>query len=204
MGQELACTVRLGKRKLTGKVQLETDFILFRGDERLKLLFQDLTSVEAQAGVLRLDFPGGPAEFQLGAAAEKWARKILNPPTRLDKLGVKPETAVTLVGPFDPDFQTELAAAGARKVRKAADIIFLSAPETAALDRVASLLNGLHPDGAIWVVFPKGVKQIREIEVIEAGRAAGLKDVKVARFSATHTALKFVRPLGARAAPRAG
>jgi hypothetical protein len=42
------------------------------------------------------------------------------------------------------------------------------------------------------VIYPKGVPQIKEIRVIQAGRAAGMKDVKVARFSATHTALKFV------------
>ena len=39
---------------------------------------------------------------------------------------------------------------------------------------------------------------IREVEVIERGRTAGLKDVKVASFSATHTALKFVIPVAAR------
>ena len=31
---------------------------------------------------------GGPVELELGAAAEKWARKILNPPSLMDKLGV--------------------------------------------------------------------------------------------------------------------
>jgi hypothetical protein len=45
-------------------------------------------------------------------------------------------------------------------------------------------------------VYPKGVKEIREVEVIEAGRAAGLKDIKVCAFSATHTGLKFVFPVG--------
>ena len=56
----------------------------------------------------------------------------------------------------------------------------------------------LKPAGALWVVYPKGVQTIREIEVIAAGREAGLKDVKVASFSATHTALKFVIPVASR------
>jgi hypothetical protein len=46
---------------------------------------------------------------------------------------------------------------------------------------------------ALWVVYPKGVEAIREIEVIEAGRSAGLKHTKVARCSDTHTALRFSR-----------
>jgi hypothetical protein len=33
---------------------------------------------------------------------------------------------------------------------------------------------------------------------LEGGRAAGLKDIKVASFSATHTALKFAIPVAAR------
>jgi hypothetical protein len=56
----------------------------------------------------------------------------------------------------------------------------------------------MNPDGAIWVVYPKGVTAIREIEVLNAGREAGLKDVKVASFSPTHTALKFVVPIEKR------
>jgi hypothetical protein len=48
------------------------------------------------------------------------------------------------------------------------------------------------------VVYPKGVQTIREIEVLDAGRTAGLKDTKVASFSPTHTALRFVIPVSAR------
>lgn len=56
----------------------------------------------------------------------------------------------------------------------------------------SKLKANLKPGGALWLIYPKGVPEIKEIEVIRAGRAAEMKDVKVARFSATHTALKFV------------
>lgn len=198
MGQELACTVRFGGRKLQGTAYLETDFILFRGDRRLRIPLQDLTAATASAGVLRLEFDGGPADFELGAAAEKWARKILHPPSLLEKLGVKAGAAVTLAGSFGQEFLAELDSTGIAQTRKAADLVFLAAGKTADLTRVSTLSAGMKPDGAIWVVYPKGVKQIREIDVIEAGRGAGLKDTKVARFSDTHTALRFVRPAAAR------
>lgn len=100
MGQELNCTLHYQRRTLPGKAWLETDYVLFRGSERLKVLFKDLTGVKAADG--------------------------------------------------------------------------------------------------LWVVYPKGVTAIREIDVIDAGRAAGLKDTKVASFSAGHTALRFVVPLTAR------
>jgi len=47
-------------------------------------------------------------------------------------------------------------------------------------------------------VYPKGQKHIREIDVINAGKSAGLVDNKVARFSETHTALRLVIPLANR------
>ena len=63
-------------------------------------------------------------------------------------------------------------------------------------DRVVEIL--LNPDGCVWVVYPKSRHGFRETDVLAAGRAAGLKDVKTARFSATHSALKFVVPLSER------
>ena len=50
----------------------------------------------------------------------------------------------------------------------------------------------------MWVVYPKGRTDPSEVDVLEAGKAAGLVDVKVARFSETHTALKFVIPVARR------
>ena len=200
MGQELECRLRYQRRNLQGKARLETDHLLFRGEERLKILFKELTGVRAQAGVLRLEFPCGPAEFELGTAAEKWAHKIQHPPSLLDKLGVKANLTFRVAGKFDPAFLQELGSAGARRVspRTTVDLVFLAADRATQLSQVAKLASALKPAGALWIVFPKGVTAIREIEVLEAGRAAGLKDVKVAGFSKRLTALKFVIPLTKR------
>jgi hypothetical protein len=191
MGQELACRMQYQQRSLAGTAYLETDHILFRGDERVKIPLKDLQSVTAANGVLTLEFAGGRAALELGAAAAKWAQKILHPPTRAHKLGVKPGLTVRLIGEFDADFLEELRET-TPIAKGRADLVFFVAAETKALHRIPKLLSALKPTGALWVVYPKGVPQIREVEVIHAGRAAGLKDVKVVSFSATHTALKFV------------
>jgi hypothetical protein len=118
----------------------------------------------------------------------------------MDKLGVKRKVLVQLDGKFDARFLAELAERGALlEGRKGCDLIFVAAQKTADLKRVAKLAGAAKPGGALWVVHPKGGAAIREIEVIEAGRAAGWKDVKAASFSATHTARKFVLPLTKRA-----
>jgi len=198
MGQAKECRLRRGRRTIEGKALLETDHLLFRGAERLKLPFRDLNGVTANGGVLRLDWNGGRAELELGAAAEKWAQKILHPPSLLDKLGVKAGVAVWLEGRFDAEFSRELKAVGTKAAGKMTDLIFLAAAGIADLARIPGLVRKLQPAGGLWVIYPKGVETIREIDVIEAGRAAGLKDTKVVRFSATHTGLRFTIPLAAR------
>lgn len=200
MGQELECRMHRNGRTLMGKAYLETDHLLFRGAERLKIPFKDLQGVSAAAGVLTLKLDDGPAEFELGKAAEKWAGKILNPPSRVDKLGVKPGLTYRLVGKFEEQFEAELTARGALPAgtRGKADIVFYAAETADDLARISKLAAGMKPEGGLWVVYPKGVTVIREIDVLQAGRAAGLKDVKVASFAATLTALRFVIPLADR------
>src|SRR5580704_17180640 len=151
MGQEIECRIRYQEQALTGKAYLETDHLLFRGGERLKVLFKDMTKVEAEGGVLRLEFTGGPAELELGAAAEKWAQKILHPPSRLHKLGVKPGMAVRVVGQFDEDFLADLENSHVEKADDRADLIFLAVEGKAKLYQVGKLAPALNPDGALWV-----------------------------------------------------
>ena len=52
--------------------------------------------------------------------------------------------------------------------------------------------------GAIWVVYPRGRKDLRETDVIRAGLDAGFVDNKIARFSDTHTAMRLVIPVARR------
>jgi hypothetical protein len=198
MGQEIACKIRYRRRTFVGKAHLETDYILFRGGDRLKVMFEDLQGVTAADGILKLEFAGGPAAFDLGAAAEKWAQKILHPPSLLEKLGAKRGLDARLVGEFDREFRKELLASGVREASGKVNLIFFAAEQAGDLVQIRKLAAGLKPSGGLWVVYPKGVTVIREIEVLEAGREAGLKDVKVARFSKTHTGLKFVIPVAKR------
>jgi hypothetical protein len=202
MGQELDCRMQYQRRTLEGRAYLEGDHILFRGvsrgDERLKIAVKDLQSVSAQSGVLHLDFGGERASLELGAAAEKWADKILHPPSRAHKLGIKPGLTVRLAGEFEREFLDELRELSIVTGRVKADLIFLAAPDRGVLAEISKLAAMLTPAGALWVIYPKGVKVIREIEVLDAGRAAGVKDTKVTSFSPTHTALRFVIPISAR------
>lgn len=202
MGNELLCRVRSGGKTSEGKVLLETSEIVFRGDFRLKIPLTALTSTIAKNGELHLKWDDGAAIFELGERAAKWADKILHPKSTVEKLGVKPGLRVSVRAMKDAGFLRDLEAV-AGKVSKTrlvddSDLIFLGASEAADLGGVAEVAPSLAPAGALWIVYPKGKQEIKEAQVFAAGKAAGLVDVKVVKFSETHTALKFVRPKAKR------
>ncbi len=84
------------------------------------------------------------------------------------------------------------------RVLKECDAIFLGVTREAELSRLAKLKASLKPNGALWIIRPKGRPEISERATMAAGKAAGLVDVKVVGFSPTHTAEKFVIPVAQR------
>ena len=202
MGQELLCKVRSRGKTANGRALLETSEVIFRGDFRLKIPFASLKSVTARDGELHLKWGGESAVFELGAQAEKWAHKILHPKSTAEKLGLKPGLIISVIAMSDGNFAKDLSAQSKSfsdsKALRDSDLIFLGAGKVAELSRIGRLLPSLASAGALWIVYPKGKQEITELQVLNAGRAAGLLDVKVVRFSDTHTALKFVRPKAKR------
>ena len=79
--------------------------------------------------------------------------------------------------------------------------LVLAEGDEESLTRLEKLKGSLKPNGALWVIRPKGRPEISEQATMAAGKAAGLVDVKVVAFSTTHTAEKFVIPVKARAKP---
>ncbi len=202
MGREIHCTMRSGGKKFEGKALLETNEILFRGDLRLKIPLASFKSVVAKNGELHLKWPDNSAVLELGDQAEKWARAILHPKSVAEKLGVKPGLRISTLRLPEPELLQD-----ARKTAAAfaddeplpdSDLIFLGTTAVSDLSRLKRMIPSLAANGAIWIVYPKGQKEITELQVLNAGRMAGLVDIKVVSYSATHTALKFVRPKAKR------
>jgi hypothetical protein len=121
------------------------------------------------------------------------------PSTRplLDKLGVKPGSKVAIVDLDDADFISLLRQRTADIVRgrprTPVDLVFMGARDEADLRRLKDVKRWIEPNGAIWVVRPKGGRAaIKDTDVIAAGLAAGLVDNKIASFSETHGAMRLV------------
>ncbi len=113
----------------------------------------------------------------------------------IDKLNIKPGARVSILAVEDADFMAELlerAGDISLDVSTSSDAVFLGVEEPDDMARMAALRSVIKPDGAVWVVFRKGRKDFNENDVLRLGLETGLVDVKVVRFSDTHTATKFV------------
>lgn len=119
-----------------------------------------------------------------------------------EKLGVKAGQRVAALGIMPADFLGELTgrvSGFSREMpRGDADLIFYRAENLMDLALLKALAGAIKKNGAVWVVYPKGQKHIREADVMAAGKAAGFTDNKVVRFSESHTALRFVIPVAKR------
>jgi len=204
MGNEAKCVARIDGKKVEGKALLETCQLIFRGAAcRVKIVFGEMKGVTAAGGELRIRTKDGEFAFAVGAtAAEKWRTKILHPKTRVEKLGVKAGLRVAVIGDVEREFAEELKQRKAEivsgGVADGAEAVFLFVVGNGDAGNIAKAAKKIKGAAELWVVYPKGKKLITEADVLSAGRKAGLKDVKVVGFSATHTALKFVVPVEKR------
>ncbi|HEY8634248.1 MAG TPA: DUF3052 family protein [Candidatus Dormibacteraeota bacterium] len=124
------------------------------------------------------------------------------PSTRplLDKLGVKPGAKVAIVDVKDAGFlsllrqrTSDIVTGRPQSPADLVDLVFLGAENDADLKRLKDVKTWIEPNGAIWVIRPKGGRsEISDTDVIDAGLAAGLVDNKIASFSDTHGAMRLV------------
>jgi len=115
----------------------------------------------------------------------------------LDKLGVKPGAKVAVVDLDEPWFLDLLRGRttdiSRGKPRGAGDLVFYGVRKPSDLARLSELKTWIEPNGAVWAVRPKGAgTAIRDTELIAAGLAAGLVDNKIASFSESQSAMRFV------------
>jgi hypothetical protein len=202
MGREVRCRVRFNDEVGEGKARLETDELIFRGPFRLRLRFCEMTSVEAVDGRLEVTVPGGgAAAFELGPAeAERWAERIRHPPSLMDKLDVKPGARVAVLGVEDESFWAGLRRRTDDITTEGgpADVVIWRVNDSGDLAELSQMEDWIQPDGAIWAVWRKARPELTENDVREAALSVGLVDVKVARFSDSHSALKLVVPKARR------
>ena len=124
----------------------------------------------------------------------------------LQKLGVKAGARVSLVAFEDPWFRNllrEVTDDVSTELRADSDLVFYFVRHVADLFDLPDLRDALRDEGAIWVLREKGPSRVvLETDVIDAGKASGLVDNKIASFSDTLAAMRLVIPLAGRGEAR--
>jgi hypothetical protein len=121
----------------------------------------------------------------------------------IDKLGIRPGMRVAIIDVDDPDIRSLIAERTTELTEgwpePDTDVVLLGADDVPALALLEALAGRIRSAGAIWVVSRKGrAATLRDVQVMEAAREAGLIDNKVVSFSATHTSIRLVIPRARR------
>ncbi|MGE0456083.1 MAG: DUF3052 domain-containing protein [Vicinamibacteria bacterium] len=138
-------------------------------------------------------------------AAKAKAIEIRYPRPLLDKLGVKAGARVALVGlreaelPESPRSRTDDLSLG--RAKAGSDLVLAGFESRDEIGGLAALRGRIKPDGAIWAIWPKGRKELREDDFRAAGPGLGLVDVKVVSVSERLSGLKLVIPVAQRPKP---
>ena len=197
MGLEIPkCKATIRGESLSGRLHVDSKQLTFQAKG-----FQWATPVGkgTSAKVVKNDLivrrGSKSATFHIGRRADAWADKILNPPSRGKKLGLKPGLKYYLLGDFDQSFLDELHFHDLQAARtpRTCDIAFVLMHSTENLlfiDKVAkSCSAGTH----IWGIWPKGIQAIRQSEVIARARAFGMGPGKGISFDDTCSAMRFTK-----------
>ncbi|HET6327691.1 MAG TPA: hypothetical protein VFG04_23610 [Planctomycetaceae bacterium] len=205
MGTEIVCEAKYKRASYRVKLHLDRQTLTLRDELKLSIPLKDIQAVAAKDDQLTVKWNNNTVVLHVGSKAERLAKNILNPPSLLDRLGIKADYSVSILGLDDPSFVKELRqrtdAVSEESVKPKSDIIFLRARQRPDLAKLKTLRRSLKSNGAIWVLWKKGMKgpeDVKESEVMAAGKAHGLVDVKIASFSDELSALKFVIPVADR------
>ncbi len=210
MGYETKCRVRVddGSGQIreadAAAVLLETDELIVRGDARIRVPRNSIKNVTRRAGVVTVTSPVATVALTLGAeAAEKWQKKLEEPPKKLiDKLDVKTDAKIWLWGIGEEPLIAQVAERAANTVTgsraSGCDLVFVQIDADRQLERIDRAAEAIVDHGAIWVVHPKGKAGVADTAIFARARQLGLTYTKVVRISETLTAEKLVWPRASR------
>lgn len=203
MGLECACTLIKGRAMDAGVAHLDCNELRFKGESQVKLITAGAKAT-VSGEILSIEGPIGSLRLRLDDAtiAARWADKINNPRSRLQKMGIEAGAKVWMIGMDDPVFVDEFNALVdepfVTKPAKGAayDAIVLVARAVEALKQLSKCALHLAPKGAVLVLWPKGRKDLRHEEVVGAGREAGFSQTRSMAFNDELTALRLVKAKG--------
>lgn len=110
----------------------------------------------------------------------------------LDKLGIKPTTRTAVLGFGERAFMEGREHDTCLKEGTEYDAILFHAPTLQELRDLHKIKHAVGPKTMLWIIYPKGRKDITQNHVFAHGQGIGLVDVKICKFDEERTGLKFL------------
>ena len=196
MGLEASTIAGKGRKRFTGKLHLDSKFLTFKGpDFQWAVALTPALSAESKQDLLVIQNGSDRITFEIGANAAKWVEKILNPPNRITKLGIKPEQKFWLSRGFQKSFADELRRHGAKATRQIenCEIAFWLVSRLEQLSEFDDIADRL-PEGVnLWVVWKKGSATVGQTAVMERAKSLGFGPSKTAAFDDQHSSMRFAK-----------
>lgn len=192
MGREASCSITFGGQCGTAKLLLESSEIILRGDLRAKIARADIQGFAAAGDDLVIQTASGPLRATLGATeAALWVKALAKPvPTLVQKLGIKTDTALLVIGPLT-DSGLIAALSGHDQAAKPG-LLLAELPDQTAFDAALAQCQA-HPDAAFWGVTRKAKSAFPDAALRARMRAAGYVDSKSCAVSDAFTATRYSR-----------
>ncbi|MEL6108983.1 MAG: hypothetical protein AAFU85_23490 [Planctomycetota bacterium] len=197
MGLELKnCSAVIKNAEHEGHLHVDSKELLFRSpDLKWSVKVGQGTQAKSIGGDLVVRRGSKSATFRVGANADKWIDKILHPPSRGKKLGLKAGTRYWISGDFESTFSEELSGHGLEKARsaKSCDIAFVLMHLQAELKAFDKIVKAAESGTHLWAVYPKGKDGVGQSEVIARAREHGMGPGKGIAFDETYSAMRFTK-----------
>ncbi len=196
VGLEAKTTAKTGTKEILGRLHVDSKQLEFSSREfKWKAKLGPELKATARENWLVVKQGRDKIEFDIGKDAARWVEKILNPPDRPKKLGLKAGMKAWVGTGFDATFKSELKQVELSVVRDPAkcEIAFCMVGHRHELKQTAKLLQQI-PDGVnIWIVWPKGIDEVRQADVMEAAASGKFGPSKTAAFDDHHSSMRFAR-----------
>ena len=193
MGLELKTTVKTGGNTYEGMLHLDSKELTFRSKDFRYVGEIAKLKAKTNGDELVVTSERPQLRFAIGAKVSRWLDKIENPPSRLTKLGVKDGFRCWVSTGFTKAFAQELRDGGSSVCRdiSACDLAFWKVTNREQLEEFALIAEQLPSSINLWIVWPKGVSEVGQTDVMNAAKSYGYGPSKTAAFDDAHSSMRF-------------
>ena len=195
MGRDAEASLAFAGKIGAGRILLESNEIILRGEVRARISRRDVTGFSADGDDLTLRTRQGDVVATLGAKeAAAWLKALAKPaPGLAEKLGVRPNALVFVVG--QPSDATLLAAIAPFRATEfvGAALVLAELADAAAFEIALEILQFV-PALPFWGVTRKGKSATFSDQILrQSMRARGYIDTKSCAVSSDWTATRYHR-----------